>query len=440
MAQSWNRFKQATRETLSNNSKDQKTDIPSDINGLLLKAESTSTLLKDCIQKAATHFNGGTYHHQYESSQVSGSSAQSAGKVRVKHADDLSRSQTLYILAEAMDNLSSSYPHDEFTKQYFGSVNKVLCLMARKQAELNDKAYECFIQPKQLMLKENIQGADDHYEKLKQRRLDLDAKKFKLKQEVKSANGDAKIKKYETEVQLAQGKFDSSANAIRELLVPLSNDADTSAMRRVETAQTLKAMLNFYRECAELMEQLDQGLDLDGIIAGHQTAPQSNNYNVDKLTQSMNSSVINQSTPQSPMSTQSHGRSHMTQHAFTYLPAQNTASASSSRPHSPSVNPHPSAPPLDHARLSQQNIPPVLKPKPHLPVPPVLKKNFKMFKAVFNFDAEQDGDLNFVVGDVIRVSVDNGTPLDPSAAAWWKGTNLSSGLSGNFPSNFVKEI
>lgn len=63
-----------------------------------------------------------------------------------------------------------------------------------------------------------------------------------------------------------------------------------------------------------------------------------------------------------------------------------------------------------------------------------------MFKAVFNFDAEQDGDLNFVVGDVIRVSVDNGTPLDPSAAAWWKGTNLSSGLSGNFPSNFVKEI
>lgn len=51
MSGAWTRFKQSTRETFKN-TKDDLTEIPNDVNTLLLKADGVSQLYSEIINKA----------------------------------------------------------------------------------------------------------------------------------------------------------------------------------------------------------------------------------------------------------------------------------------------------------------------------------------------------------------------------------------------------
>jgi myosin-1 len=75
----------------------------------------------------------------------------------------------------------------------------------------------------------------------------------------------------------------------------------------------------------------------------------------------------------------------------------------------------------------QAAAPVAAKPKPPVanvaPPPPAGKK----YRALYDFKAEQDGDLGFKKGDIIFVTAEDG--------AWWTGE--CNGNTGTFPSNYV---
>ena len=49
--------------------------------------------------------------------------------------------------------------------------------------------------------------------------------------------------------------------------------------------------------------------------------------------------------------------------------------------------------------------------------------------ALYDFKAEQDGDLDFVKGDLIMCTKTEGE--------WWSGRSVRTGKTGTFPSNYV---
>jgi len=54
----------------------------------------------------------------------------------------------------------------------------------------------------------------------------------------------------------------------------------------------------------------------------------------------------------------------------------------------------------------------------------------EQYRALYNFDGEQDGDLTFRKGEIIYVQKKEGS--------WWEGT--CNGKSGAFPSNYVAKV
>ncbi len=55
-----------------------------------------------------------------------------------------------------------------------------------------------------------------------------------------------------------------------------------------------------------------------------------------------------------------------------------------------------------------------------------------MLRALYDYVAEQEGDISFEAGDLITVA--------SSQDDWWYGTRDRDGLYGSFPSNFVQVI
>ena len=54
-----------------------------------------------------------------------------------------------------------------------------------------------------------------------------------------------------------------------------------------------------------------------------------------------------------------------------------------------------------------------------------------MVKAIYDYDAVEDGELSFKAGDVIKVE-------ESDDENWWKG--ILKGSKGMFPSNYVSKI
>eukprot|EP00727_Mastigamoeba_balamuthi_P008020 m51a1_g3839 hypothetical protein (231) ;mRNA; f:351100-351875 len=73
--------------------------------------------------------------------------------------------------------------------------------------------------------------------------------------------------------------------------------------------------------------------------------------------------------------------------------------------------------------------PPPMKAAPPKAAPPPAREE-KRARALYDFNAEQDGDLGFRKGDIIVITKEDG--------AWWNGE--LNGHAGAFPSNYVQLI
>ncbi|XP_048575728.1 growth factor receptor-bound protein 2 [Nematostella vectensis] len=61
----------------------------------------------------------------------------------------------------------------------------------------------------------------------------------------------------------------------------------------------------------------------------------------------------------------------------------------------------------------------------------VLKDMMEAVQALFDFEAQEEGEVSFKRGDYIEV-------IDNSDVNWWRGKVLTTGEIGMFPSNYVK--
>eukprot|EP00158_Paraphelidium_tribonemae_P009412 Partr_v1_DN28859_c1_g1_i2_m32971 putative SH3-domain GRB2-like len=359
---SWNRVKQSVRETF--NAKDSKTEIPVDIGSLVIKGQGVSVLYEHVIESASMNF--------------------AERKVKTKHADDPTKMQPMYALANSIKSLSAEYVSDQYSHEYLASASNTLMRLAEYKADVDGKVVKVFIEPKRVLLKDRIGKADEYHESLKNRRMDLDAKKHKLKLEQKSLEP-TKIKKYEFEVQDSQEKFDIEADSLRELLQPLSNDAEMGREQCAQTKEMIRQMREYHMNCLQALEDHE------------------------KRTQDVK--------PPSPVMVQ-----------------QNTPSKLPSIGRTPSIQHAASAP----FRLPVNNSAPALSAKPVTAVkpilPPVATKPRALGKccALYEFVAEQADDLDFVEGDLITILSKDGD--------WWKGKNIRTGGEGNFPANYVKML
>lgn len=278
-------------------------------------------------------------------------------------------------------------------------------LLARKKAELDDVVYEQYVVPKQEIIKDNAKAASDLHEKLKHRRLDLDAQKHKLKQDSKSSDS-TKTQKYEYEIQQAQMKFDETSDAIRDLLIPLTDDAAMSRDQMVQTAKVMQAMALYYQDCAKLMQELTDAVDLDAIIRNEDgTVPA-------KMHASTSSAISRPTTPMKPAIT-------AMKPAMVALHGMSLQSARDDQP---------SAPPMAQPSFVAKRVAP--------PPPIVPRSKAQSFRALFEFAGEQAGDLTFSPGDLVVVE-DSGM-MGAQGDSWWTGKNVRTGLTGQFPSNYVQ--
>ena len=102
---SWTRFKQSTRETFKA-SKDDKTEIPTDIHSLFLKAEGVTQLYGELINKTMLYFP--------------------ETKLKAKNADDPTKAQPLYQVGQTFDMLSTEYHQDYQLKQFFTHAKETM--------------------------------------------------------------------------------------------------------------------------------------------------------------------------------------------------------------------------------------------------------------------------------------------------------------------------
>lgn len=101
---SWNKLKQATRETFGN--KDQRTETPGDVKSLLSKGESVEKLMQSTINNAIYCFP--------------------ERKVKTKNADDPVREQPLYAVGMSLQELGAIYQTDAETKRFMMASSKAV--------------------------------------------------------------------------------------------------------------------------------------------------------------------------------------------------------------------------------------------------------------------------------------------------------------------------
>ena len=438
---SWSRIRQSTRETFGN--KDQRTEIPSDVPNLFLKADGVCSLYETVIEKGLEYFP-----------EV---------KLKTKNADDPVKGQKLYLVARSFQELGALYQQDVSVKEFFLTTAQTVKELARYKMEMDKEVHELYIDPKRDLIHVRVKKAKDHHEQLKLKRLDLDAKKHKLKQERKSNEESSKIPKYETEVQKAQADFDAEVQAIRQILIPVSNDVDMGREQTGQAAELLMSMKEYHRKCLERLEELDQAIQLrvirdtaasakpaqvNPLFQGSSSPTSPSSSNASGVPAGMRS--VNHSTPQSPSGTwpRSNGgppvqmKPVMTQSApvHTSVMSQSTFQPPTPSPTTSSSASAPMVTPPQPQQHPQPQPPVITKPKPNLPsgavpvLPVIAKPKPSQPKccALYDFKAEQSGDLEFVKGDMVLCTKMEGE--------WWEGRNVRTGKTGQFPSNYVQLI
>jgi hypothetical protein len=360
-----NRFKQAARELTSTSAK---TELPPDVVNLMNKADRIETLYSHTVSSAEKCFPE-------------------------KHDKGFHKAKI------AMDGICAEY-QSTYGKtpevRFMTELRNVLGEIAKKETEMKSSVHEDFVEPKSEMISNRIQPAKKHYETLKQKRLDLDSKKHKLK----GGEDAGKLKKYEVEVQNQQEKFDSEADAIREYMSSVANDEEMIANQSEQAMMMVKIMKKYFKECYEALEELE---------SKHDTSKKEN----------VPVSITSRSTPNLVATPLSSAKVKMG--VPLPSPVSTRVPLVGATANSPALQP-----PINGAQ--KKSAPPVIPRKPTL-APPVAQKKLKCC-ALYDFEAEQEGDLALVTGDLIEIIDKNGE--------WWKGKNIRTSHTGLFPANYVK--
>lgn len=143
------RFVQQTRELTA--SKDDRTEIPADVQSLLLKAEGVETLYAGVVDASIAFFP-------------------STDTVKTKHADDPTRAQPLFKFGTGLEMMGGEYGSDRSARAFFDAAHGAMAVLATEKAMLDEAATAHYLDPKREICKETIKSAKAHYEKLKARR------------------------------------------------------------------------------------------------------------------------------------------------------------------------------------------------------------------------------------------------------------------------------
>ncbi|KAF9056403.1 BAR-domain-containing protein [Panaeolus papilionaceus] len=156
---------------------------------------------------------------------------------------------------------------------------------------------------------------------------------------------------------------------------------------------------------------------------------------VSRMVQASKSGALN--SPSSSLGRQASTATTSSSLSARSAPPMRTPSAAASFKKAPPPPPGTSAPPPPYSATSSASSaaaskrapppPPPLKPKPKPPVPQI-----KYVVALYDFEAQADGDLSFSAGDKIEL-----VEKTQSSEDWWTGR--LNGVQGVFPGNYVQE-
>ena len=176
----------------------------------------------------------------------------SSGRFDVFGSKDKLSRLPVYILGNSMKEMSIDLANYDVGPAY-NQCSDLLIELAGHEFEFNMEARNKFLQPKMDFLKTDIKEAFHHYDKLKSRRLDYDAKRHKLR----DARAE-KVTKYEAELQLSQRKLDESTDLTRQYFSYVANQEERATSQHAELMSFMHSMMEYHQRCFERLKALDE--------------------------------------------------------------------------------------------------------------------------------------------------------------------------------------
>jgi endophilin-A len=230
----WEKFKQGTRETFGSGDK---TQLAPDLVNMVQTAETVKRSYEAIISKTETYLTGSGKFDVFSGSK-----------------DKLTR-VPIYMLATTFKEAAVDFDACDVGKMY-QQCSDTLVELAQHELNFDIEVRNRFLQPKINFVKTDLKEAFYHYDKLKSRRLDYDAKRHKMRDAKPE-----KITKYEMDLQLAQRKLDESTDLSRQYFVYIADQKERSAAQCAELMSLMHFMMEYHRQCYEVLRKLDTQME-----------------------------------------------------------------------------------------------------------------------------------------------------------------------------------
>lgn len=297
--------------------------------------------------------------------------------------------QTEGLLAEAMQKYGTALGNDSDLGKALLDASEAYRQMAEIKYQMEDSVKHNFLDPLAQVQQTDLKEVNHHRTKLKGRRLDYDCKKRKQTRDEELIQAEEKL---EESKQLAE----------QAMFNLLSNDIEQVS----QLCALVDAQLDFHRQTTQILERLHS--QLQERVQEASSRPR---------TEHIVKPVLTERTPRN--------RSP--------VPPSDAASASNVNFQTPSAYPKPTANggdwtsnassvssyPSSQSQYSSNAVP---------SAPPARKP---CAKALYDFEAQNDGELDFKEGDVIELT----SQIDEN---WFEGTVR--GKSGFFPISYVQVL
>ncbi|KAF8367985.1 unc-57 [Pristionchus pacificus] len=293
--------------------------------------------------------------------------------------------QTEGMLAETMTNYGKKLGEDSDLGKALVDSGEAYRQCADIKYQMEDTIKRNFVDPLTHMQNNELKDVNHHRTKLKGRRLDYDCKKRKQTRDDELIQAEEKLEESKKLAEMA-------------IFNVLSNDIEQIS----QLSALVDAQLDFHRQTSQVLEMLQT--QLKGRIKEASCKPRTDHNP---------KPVLDMRTPRS--------RS----------PAPDGMNSGFDAPPSYASNGGGAAAAAPSWTPAAAQMPP---PKSaHQPAAPVSHAPKAAAKALFDFDAQNEGELDFKEGDMIELI----TQVDEN---WFEGRNVSSGKAGLFPCSYVQVI